>query len=162
MSHKWILRPIVQLTFTPSLPHFISPWSLFYRERLYRGSDAKSSPLCVVEVILCDNNALGDIHNQVLQSSFGLYQIISFYFIAFFTLEFLWVFPISDYSWAIKLPSQRWYFTWLHSTNKRKIKNKKKTTGPTESRTRIAGFKVQSASHYTMGPQTTTTSLYFC
>ena len=29
---------------------------------------------------------------------------------------------------------------------------RKKVLGPTETRTRIAGFRVQSANHYTIGP----------
>ena len=35
------------------------------------------------------------------------------------------------------------------------IENKKGDWGPTEIWTRIAGFKVQSANHYTMGPLVT-------
>ena len=45
------------------------------------------------------------------------------------------------------------------ATKKKKInKNRNKAVfngiGPTEIWTRIAGFKVQSANHYTMGPRT--------
>ena len=35
---------------------------------------------------------------------------------------------------------------------KKKEKEEKLLAGPTEIWTRIAGFRVQSASHYTMGP----------
>ena len=45
--------------------------------------------------------------------------------------------------------------------------NKKSYLGPTEIWTRIAGFRVQSANHYTMGPYDSTLlfnsiSFYFC
>ena len=36
----------------------------------------------------------------------------------------------------------------------------KKNLGPTEIWTRIAGFKVQSANHYTMGPSYFATKIY--
>ena len=44
--------------------------------------------------------------------------------------------------------------SWYSSINSIRLNNKttKKLWGPTEIWTRIAGFKVQSANHYTMGP----------
>ena len=44
--------------------------------------------------------------------------------------------------------------SWYSSINTIRLNNKttKKSRGPTEIWTRIAGFKVQSANHYTMGP----------
>lgn len=41
-------------------------------------------------------------------------------------------------------------FSYIRNLNDSHNVNKKK--GPTETRTRIAGFKVQSADHYTIGP----------
>ena len=35
-----------------------------------------------------------------------------------------------------------------------------KKEGPTEIRTRVAGFKVQSDSHYTIGPMVNSTSIH--
>jgi hypothetical protein len=43
-------------------------------------------------------------------------------------------------------------FKVLKKKFKKVKKNKKEFWGPTEIWTRIAGFKVQSANHYTMGP----------
>ena len=43
--------------------------------------------------------------------------------------------------------------------NERK-KKERKVKGPTETWTRIAGFKVQSANHYTMGPWTMVGTCY--
>ena len=44
-------------------------------------------------------------------------------------------------------------FLSMLKTKKQKNK-KKKSRGPAETWTRIAGFKVQSANHYTTGPTT--------
>ena len=44
----------------------------------------------------------------------------------------------------------------MDKCNKKSIKEMGKAEGPTEIWTRIAGFKVQSANHYTMGPRTHT------
>ena len=58
----------------------------------------------------------------------------------------------------------RWTrFELFLATKKKKKKNRNEAVfngiGPTEIWTRIAGFKVQSANHYTMGPRTVTVLL---
>ena len=48
--------------------------------------------------------------------------------------------------------TDHWSYFEIRIEMKEKKKVNKKNSGPTEIWTRIAGFKVQSANHYTMGP----------